>query len=249
MLNLDRAGTWSLSSLQPLSRRECQSCRMPCRTAGPHCLLPREGQSLRGHLLDFVKRRVANSPASARLESPGKVLGASRKWLFGCPRHCSTFLDADPIAQEPFQRTGLGQLFLEPAATDLARQQQQSQGTAASPQGSSAPCRGGGCGPEAGAMPWPPPVPGARSQRPSTVFSARLLPVFELPSAPAGPKSARPEKAAHRLGPDGNLRTHSRGCGRMAPSWSSSSRGAQPLSPAGTPAPLQTPRPGASCFA
>lgn len=28
------------------------------------------------------------------------------------------------IPQEPFQRTGLGQLFLEPASTDLARQQQ-----------------------------------------------------------------------------------------------------------------------------
>lgn len=96
MLDLGRAGTWNLSSLQPLSQRERQPCRMPCRTAGPHCLLPWEGQSLRGHLLDFVKRGVANLPASARLEPLGKVLGASRKWLFGYPRHCSTFLDADP---------------------------------------------------------------------------------------------------------------------------------------------------------
>lgn len=38
----------------------------------------------------------------------------------------------------------------------------------------------------------PPPVPGAPFQRPSTVFSARLLPVLELPRAPSGPKSAPP---------------------------------------------------------
>ncbi|KAM6261232.1 uncharacterized protein LJ264_006497 [Porphyrio hochstetteri] len=79
--------------------------------------------------------KVANLPASARLESRGKVLGASRKWLFGCPRHCSTFLDADPAAQEPFQRTGLGQLFLERAATDLERQQQQPPGCSRQPPG------------------------------------------------------------------------------------------------------------------
>lgn len=242
MLNLGRAGTWSLSSLQPLSQRERQPCRTPCRIAGPPCLPPCEGQSLRGQLLDFVKRGAANLPASARLESLGKVLGASRKWLFGCPRHCSTFLDADPIAQEPFQRTGLGQLFLEPAATDVARQQQ-SQGTAASPRGSSAPRRGGGCGPEAGAMPWLPPAPGACFQSPSTAFSARLLPMFELLSAPSGPKSARPERAAHRLGPYGDLRTRSRGCGHSAPSWSHSSQAGRNLCPPPGLSPSSDPAP------
>lgn len=131
--------------------------------------------------------------------------------------------------------------FSAAAATNLARQQQ-SQGTDASPRGSSAPRREGGWGPEAGAMPWPPSVPGARSQRTSTVFSARLLPMFELPSAPAGPKSARPEKAAHRLGPYGNLRTRSRGCGRIAPSWSHSSQGGHNFCPPPRLPPLSRPR-------
>lgn len=99
-----------------------------------------------------------------------------------------------------------------------------------------------GCGPGAGAMPWPPPVPRARFQRPSTVFSARFLPMFELPSAPSGPKSARPERAAHRLGPYGNLRTPSRGCGRIAPPRSHSSQAGRSLCPPPGPPPLSRPR-------
>lgn len=72
---------------------------------------------------------------------------------------------------------------------------------------------------------------GACFQRPSMVFSARLLPMFELPSAPSGPKPARPERAAHRLGPHGNLRARSRGCGSINPAWCHSSQAGINLRP------------------
>lgn len=86
-----------------------------------------------------------------------------------------------------------------------------------------------------------PPVPGAPFQRPSTGLWARLSPVLELPSAPSGPQSARPERAAHRLGPCGNRGARSRGCGGTAPACPTAPRGAQPLSPPGPP-PLSRPR-------
>lgn len=141
MLNSGRTGTWSPSRFHSAARR---------RPAGrPEPIAPNPGgsKSLRPPF-GFLERGAAELPAAARLESPGKVLGASRKWLFGWLRRCSTFLDGYPAAQEPFQRTGLGLLFLERAATDPARRQQH-------------PPRGVPCAP-------------APFQRPSTAFSARL---------------------------------------------------------------------------
>lgn len=186
MLNLGRTGTWSLSSLQPpLAAGTPTLQHAPPDCWSPPPLTPGEGKVFAATVWILSSTEVANLPASARLESPGKVLRASRKWLFGCPRHCSTFLDADPAAQEPFQRTGLGQLFLEPAATDLARQQQ----PRAQP-------------PAPGACPHPSPRPRGRGggdalapARPGSTFPAPLDGIFGAslanPPAPCCSPGAR----------------------------------------------------------
>lgn len=145
-------------------------------------------------------------------------------------------------SQEPFQRTGLGRLFLEPAATDLARQQQ-SQGTAASPRGSSAPRRGGGCGPEAGAMPWPPPVPGHVSSAPRWCFrrvSCRCSSSLALLRGPSL-HARRGQRIASA--PMGTYEPVPGAAGASIPLGATAPRRGSTSVPAGTPGP------GGSCFA
>lgn len=184
-------------------------------------------------------------PASARLESPGKVLRASRKWLFGCPRHCSTFLDADPAAQEPFQRTGLGQLFPEPAATALARQQQP-RGAAASPRDFPA-SRRAAAGRRRGRCPGSRPCRGRVSSAPRRHFQRVSCKCSSSLALLRGPRlHARGGQgiASARVGTDG---PGPRACGPVALPWSHSSEpGHNVCPPAETPGPSPDPAPSGS---
>lgn len=126
-------------------------------------------------------------PASARLESPGKVLGASRKWLFGCLRRCSTFLDADPVGAVPENRTwtafsgaSIGRSSEAAAAPGLAR------------------ILAGGFGAEAGAMLWLPPAPGAGFHHPRRHFRRGLCKCSISLALLRGPKLHSRDRASPR---------------------------------------------------
>lgn len=124
------------------------------------------------------------------------------------------------------------------AAAAAPGRSRQPPGLARIPAGRRQRGRGGGDAPA------PARAGGARFQRPSTAFSARLSQTFRLPGAPPGPEAARPGRTGHRLGPRGDRPTRPQGSGHVALPWSRSSEpGHDVCPPPRRPAPLRTPRP------